>query len=65
MNIASITKSKNTTAVGAIALIIACLGIVQTVLGSGFESVDWGSQVPLIISGLLGLFAKDADKSGT
>lgn len=62
MNLELMKKSKNTTAIGSIALIIALLGIVQTVLGSGFEAVDWGSQVPLIISGLLGLLSKDADK---
>lgn len=63
MNIKMSLGSKKTTAIGIIALLIAVLQVVSGILSAGIESVNWGEVVPLLLAGVMGLFAKDGDKA--
>lgn len=54
-------NSPKTTALAIIAIVMAVLGIVQTILGTGIEAVQWGTVVPLIVNSVIGIFTKDDD----
>lgn len=62
MSLKTNLSSTKTTAVGVIALLIAVLQIVSGIISSGVEAVDWGTIVPLLLTSIMGLFAKDADR---